>query len=163
MRIAGTVQDSIVDGPGFRFTVFTQGCSHHCPGCHNPQTHDPSGGTEHTVEELLERMRSNPLTDGLTLSGGEPFEQPEDCLLLAQGAHESGLNVWSYTGYLVEFLCDQGTEAQKALLREVDVLVDGPFLLDQRTLSLPWRGSRNQRVIDVPKSLENGDVVLFQL
>ncbi len=162
MRIAGTVQDSIVDGPGFRFTVFTQGCSHHCPGCHNPQTHDPSGGTEHTVEELLERMRSNPLTDGLTLSGGEPFEQPEDCLLLAQGAHESGLNVWSYTGYLFEFLRDQGTEAQKALLREVDVLVDGPFLLDQRTLSLPWRGSRNQRVIDVPKSLENGDVVLFQ-
>ena len=163
MRIAGTVQDSIVDGPGFRFTVFTQGCSHHCPGCHNPQTHDPSGGTEHTVEELLERMRSNPLTDGLTLSGGEPFEQPEDCLLLAQGAHESGLNGWSYTGYLFEFLRDQGTEAQKALLREVDVLVDGPFLLDQRTLSLPWRGSRNQRVIDVPKSLENGDVVLFQL
>lgn len=163
MRIAGIVQDSIVDGPGFRFTVFTQGCSHHCPGCHNPQTHDPSGGTEHTVEELLERMRSNPLTDGLTLSGGEPFEQPEDCLLLAQGAHESGLNVWSYTGYLFEFLRDQGTEAQKALLREVDVLVDGPFLLDQRTLSLPWRGSRNQRVIDVPKSLENGDVVLFQL
>ena len=80
MRIAGTVQDSIVDGPGFRFTVFTQGCSHHCPGCHNPQTHDPSGGTEHTVEELLERMRSNPLTDGLTLSGGEPFEQPEENL-----------------------------------------------------------------------------------
>ena len=162
MRMAGTVQDSIVDGPGFRFTVFTQGCSHHCPGCHNPQTHDPSGGTEHTVEELLERMRSNPLTDGLTLSGGEPFEQPEDCLLLAQGAHESGLNVWSYTGYLFEFLRDQGTEAQKALLRELDVLVDGPFLLEQRTLSLPWRGSRNQRVIDVPKSLENGDVVLFQ-
>lgn len=162
MRIAGTVQDSIVDGPGFRFTVFTQGCSHHCPGCHNPQTHDPSGGTEHTVEELLERMRSNPLTDGLTLSGGEPFEQPEDCLLLARGAHESGLNVWSYTGYLFEFLRDQGTEAQKALLQEVDVLVDGPFLLEQRTLSLPWRGSRNQRVIDVPKSLENGDVVLFQ-
>lgn len=162
MRIAGTVQDSIVDGPGFRFTVFTQGCSHHCPGCHNPQTHDPSGGTEHTVEELLERMRSNPLTDGLTLSGGEPFEQPEDCLLLARGAHESGLNVWSYTGYLFEFLRDQGTEAQKALLRELDVLVDGPFLLEQRTLSLPWRGSRNQRVIDVPKSLENGDVVLFQ-
>lgn len=162
MRIAGTVQDSIVDGPGFRFTVFTQGCSHHCPGCHNPQTHDPSGGTEHTVEELLARMRSNPLTDGLTLSGGEPFEQPEDCLLLAQGAHESGLNVWSYTGYLFEFLRDQGTEAQKALLRELDVLVDGPFLLEQQTLSLPWRGSRNQRVIDVPKSLENGDVVLFQ-
>lgn len=162
MRIAGTVQDSIVDGPGFRFTVFTQGCSHHCPGCHNPQTHDTSGGTEHTVEELLERMRSNPLTDGLTLSGGEPFEQPEDCLLLAQGAHESGLNVWSYTGYLFEFLRDQGTEAQKALLRELDVLVDGPFLLEQRTLYLPWRGSRNQRVIDVPKSLENGDVVLFQ-
>lgn len=161
MRIAGTVQDSIVDGPGFRFTVFTQGCSHHCPGCHNPHTHDPAGGTEHTIEELVERMRSNPLTDGLTLSGGEPFEQAEDCLLLARAAHENGLSVWSYTGYLFEYLRDQGTEAQRALLAEVDVLVDGPFLLAERTLSLPWRGSRNQRLIDVKKSLSAGETVLY--
>lgn len=163
MRIAGTVQDSIVDGPGFRFTVFTQGCSHRCPGCHNPHTHDPAGGTTHSIEELVERMRSNPLTDGLTLSGGEPFEQAEDCLLLARAAHENGLNVWSYTGYLFEYLRDQGTESQRALLAEVDVLVDGPFLLTERTLSLPWRGSGNQRLIDVKQSLSAGETVLYSV
>lgn len=163
MRIAGTVQDSIVDGPGFRFTVFTQGCSHRCPGCHNPHTHDPAGGTTHSIEELVERMRSNPLTDGLTLSGGEPFEQAEDCLLLARAAHENGLNVWSYTGYLFEYLRDQGTESQRALLAEVDVLVDGPFLLAERTLSLPWRGSGNQRLIDVKQSLSAGETVLYSV
>lgn len=162
MNIAGTVQDSIVDGPGFRFTVFVQGCSRRCPGCHNPQTHDPSGGTECSAEELCAELRRNPLTDGLTLSGGEPFEQAEDCRLLASAAHAFGLNVWCYTGFLFEELRDGGTEAQRALLRETDVLVDGPFLLEQRTLSLPWRGSRNQRVILVRESLEQGAAVLRQ-
>ncbi|MEG1682731.1 MAG: anaerobic ribonucleoside-triphosphate reductase activating protein [Oscillospiraceae bacterium] len=160
MRIAGTIQDSIVDGPGFRFTVFVQGCTHRCPGCQNPQTHEPAGGTDHTVSELAERLCANPLTDGLTLSGGEPFQQPEDCLALAQAAHRAGLNVWSYTGYLFEYLRDEGTAAQKALLQEVDVLVDGPFLLEQRTLALPWRGSRNQRLILVGESLAAGEAVL---
>jgi len=162
MRIAGTVQDSIVDGPGLRFTVFCQGCSRNCPGCHNPQTHDPSGGAERSPEELAARMRSNPLTQGLTLSGGEPFEQPEACLTLARAAHESGLDVWCYTGNLFEALRDSGTPAQRALLKETDVLVDGPFLLAERTLSLPWRGSRNQRVILVRESLERGCAVLRQ-
>ena len=160
MRIAGTVQDSIVDGPGFRFTVFTQGCTHRCPGCHNVHTHDPSGGTEVSVEELTARMGANPLTDGLTLSGGEPFEQAADCLALARAAHQAGLNVWSYSGYTFEQLL-AGSDDQQALLREVDVLVDGPFVLAQRTLSLPWRGSENQRLIDVPASLQAGDVVLY--
>ncbi|MEG1658439.1 MAG: anaerobic ribonucleoside-triphosphate reductase activating protein [Oscillibacter sp.] len=160
MRIAGTVQDSIVDGPGFRFTVFAQGCRHGCPGCHNPQTHDPLGGREWSVAELLDRLRSNPLTDGLTLSGGEPFDQAADCLALAQAAHAMGLNVWCWTGELFEALRDQGTASQQALLREVDVLVDGPFLLSLRSLSLPWRGSRNQRVILVGESLRLGQVIL---
>ncbi len=160
MRIAGLTQDSIVDGPGFRFTVFVQGCSHHCEGCHNPQTHDPAGGTEMSVEEVIREMRSNPLTDGLTLSGGEPFEQPESCLLLAQAAHESGLNVWAYSGYRFEQLTADPRKA--ALLREVDVLIDGPFVLAQRSLALMWRGSRNQRVIDVKKSLAAGQAVLLE-
>lgn len=160
MRIAGTVQDSIVDGPGFRFTVFAQGCHHRCHGCHNPQTHDPLGGTQEPVAELIARLRSNPLTDGLTLSGGEPFDQAEDCLALAQAAHEYGKNVWCWTGGLFELLRDEGTPSQQALLRELDVLVDGPFLLAQRTLALPWRGSRNQRVILVQESLRQGTVVL---
>ena len=122
MRIAGTVQDSIVDGPGFRFTVFTQGCSHHCPGCHNPQTHDPSGGTEHTVEELLERMRSNPLTDGLTLSGGEPFEQPKACAALAAELKRNGYGVWSYSGYLYEDLAKRADKARAERDRRIGAL-----------------------------------------
>mgnify|MGYP003301381219 CR=1 FL=1 len=158
MRIAGLTQDSIVDGPGFRFTVFVQGCTHHCEGCHNPQTHDPMGGKEMTTEEIIREMRSNPLTDGLTLSGGEPFDQSEDCLTLARAAKESGLNVWSYSGYLYEQLL--ADEKKSQLLKELDVLVDGPFVLSQRSLALAWRGSRNQRVIDVPKSLAAGEVVL---
>lgn len=160
MKIFGLVQDSIVDGPGFRFSCFVQGCPHHCPGCHNPDSHDPAGGTEMTVEEVAKKMLSNPLTDGLTLSGGEPFAQPEACLELAKIAHSHHLNVWSYSGWTFEHLRDHGTEAQKALLSELDVLVDGPFLLEQRTLALPWRGSRNQRVIDVPASLTAGEAVI---
>ncbi len=159
MRIYGLVQDSIVDGPGFRFCCFVQGCPHHCPGCHNPDSHDPAGGTEMSVAEVEREMLKNPLTDGLTLSGGEPFAQPEDCLALAKAAHAHGLNVWSYSGWTFEHLRDQGSAAQQALLRELDVLVDGPFLLSEKTLSLPWRGSRNQRLIDVPASLRAGEAV----
>lgn len=161
MKIYGFVQDSIVDGPGFRFACFVQGCPHHCPGCHNPDSHDPDGGREMTVEEVSGELLKNPLTDGLTLSGGEPFAQAEDCLALARAAHEHGLNVWSYSGWTFEHLRDAGTEAQRALLAELDVLVDGPFLLAERTLSLPWRGSRNQRVIDVPASLAAGAVIVL--
>lgn len=161
MKIFGLVQDSIVDGIGFRFACFVQGCPHHCPGCHNPESHDPAGGRDMTVEEVSAKMLKNPLTDGLTLSGGEPFAQAEDCLRLARTAHEHNLNVWSYSGWTFEHLRDNGTDGQKALLRELDVLVDGPFLLEERTLSLPWRGSRNQRVIDVQASLEKGEAVIL--
>ncbi len=159
MRIYGLVQDSIVDGPGFRFCCFVQGCPHRCPGCHNPDSHDPAGGKEMSVAEVEREMLKNPLTDGLTLSGGEPFAQPEDCLALAKAAHAHGLNVWSYSGWTFEHLRDQGSAAQRALLRELDVLVDGPFLQSERTLSLPWRGSRNQRLVDVPASLRAGEAV----
>ena len=159
MRIFGLVQDSIVDGPGFRFACFVQGCPHGCPGCHNPDSHDPQGGREMTVEEVARELLKNPLTDGLTLSGGEPFAQPEDCLALAKTARAHGLNVWGYSGWTFEHLRDQGTPAQKELLAALDVLVDGPFLLAQRTLNLPWRGSGNQRLIDVPASLAAGEAV----
>ena len=161
MRIAGTVQDSIVDGPGFRFVLFTQGCPHHCEGCQNPQTHDPNGGTEMSREEIVRQLLSNPLTDGITFSGGEPFEQAADCAAIARQAREQGLNVWTYTGYTFEQLTekmktDKGTEE---LLRLTDVLVDGRFVLAQKSFDVPWRGSRNQRLIDVPKSLAAGQAV----
>lgn len=164
MRIAGTINDSIVDGPGFRFTVFTQGCPHHCPGCHNPKTHDFEGGKLADTQEIIEKFRKNELLDGITLSGGEPLCQSEACRVLAQAAHESGLNVWCYTGYTFEELME-GFEPHPewaALLQEVDVLVDGRFILAQRTLEARFRGSKNQRLIDVPASLAQGRAVVME-
>lgn len=159
IRIFGTAEDSIVDGPGIRFAVFTQGCPHHCPGCHNPESHPFEGG--HTVDtaQIIAQMTQNPLLDGLTLSGGDPMCQPEACLELAKGAKAAGLNVWCYTGYTWEALLRENDPARMALLQAVDVLVDGPFILAQRSLELKFCGSRNQRLIDVPRSLTAGEVV----
>ena len=114
-----------------------------------------------TTDEVIAQMLSNPLTDGLTLTGGEPFAQAEDCLTIARSAHAHHLNVWSYSGWTFEHLLSDGTDAQKELLREIDVLVDGPFILAERSLTLNWRGSRNQRVIDVQASLAAGEIVLY--
>ena len=146
MRVHNTVQDSIVDGPGLRFVVFTQGCCHGCVGCHNPQTHDLHGGEEISVEALIAQMKNNPLTDGLTLSGGEPFLQIADCTALAAAAKEMGLNVWCYTGFTLEQL--NAMPEAKTLLDQIDVLVDGRFIEEEKSLTLKWRGSENQRVID---------------
>ena len=160
IRIAGIVPESIVDGPGFRYTVFTQGCHHACPGCHNPETHDPDGGREVPVEHLAEAMGKNTLLDGLTLSGGEPFLQAEPCLYLAEVARALGLNVWAYSGYTYEQLAADPEKAR--LLAACDVLVDGPFVLAERTLEKRFRGSRNQRVIDVTKTLAQRAIVLAE-
>lgn len=157
IRIAGLVNDSIVDGPGFRFAVFTQGCPHGCPGCHNPQTHDFAGGRDEDTDKIIEKFCANPLLDGITLTGGEPFCQPAACAELARAAHAAGLNVWAYTGFLYEQLLEDADK--RALLENVDVLIDGPFVLSQRTLSMRFRGSKNQRAIDVPASLVGGCVV----
>lgn len=158
IRIAGLVNDSIVDGPGFRFTVFTQGCPHHCAGCHNPQTHDFQGGEDVDTEEIITRIRKNPLLDGITLSGGEPFCQSEACTEIAKAAKKMGLNVWSYSGYTFEELIS-GKDEWRKLLQELDVLVDGRFELDKRTLECRFRGSWNQRLVDVPASLEQRSVI----
>lgn len=156
IRIAGTVNDSIVDGPGLRFTVFTQGCMHQCHGCHNPETHDLEGGRIVDVAEIINQIKKNPLLDGVTLSGGEPFLQPSACTEIAKEVQSMGLTVWVYTGFIYENL-----KAPKALdfLKYVDVLVDGPFIQDQKSLELRFRGSKNQRLIDVKRSLEEGHVV----
>ncbi len=159
MRIAGLVQDSIVDGPGLRFAVFTQGCGHQCPGCHNPDTHDPSGGMEMAVGDIVAAMASNPLTDGVTLTGGEPFQQAADAAAIAEAAKAAGLNVWTYTGWTFEQLRVMDDPAVQKLLSLTDVLVDGPFVQARRTLSLRWRGSTNQRLIDVAESLKQGKAV----
>lgn len=163
LRVAGITEDSIVDGPGLRLVVFTQGCPHGCAGCHNPETWPFSAGTEMTVAEIVDRLKANPLLDGLTLSGGEPFAQATPCSELAREAHKLGLNVWCYTGFEWEYLTAKYAPASFGkLLQEVDVVVDGEFIAGQRTLELPWRGSRNQRLIDVRKSLEHGSVVEVQ-
>lgn len=162
ISLSGVTGDSIVDGPGLRLTIFTQGCLHHCPGCHNPQTHDPDGGSWADTEDILAAAAENPLLDGITLSGGDPFMQPVPCLALAEGAHKIGLNVWTYTGYTWEALLEENDAEKLALLKETDVLVDGPFLLAERSLELRFCGSRNQRLIDVKKSLAEGKVVLWE-
>lgn len=163
IRLYGLQTDSIVDGIGYRAAIFTQGCHHHCPGCHNPDSHDPAGGTEWTLEDVEKKFSGNPLLDGITLTGGEPFLQPGPCAELARRAHGKGLSVWVYSGFTYEELqrmAQRGEEA-KALLEECDVLVDGPFVLAQRSLELNFCGSRNQRVIDMNRSRQEGKVILY--
>ncbi len=163
IRLFGLVTDSIVDGPGFRVSIFTQGCPHHCEGCHNPGSHDPEAGKEWTLDEVEKKFTGNPLLDGITLTGGEPFQQPAACAELARRAHQKGLNVWSYSGYTYEKLRElaQRDEGVNALLSEIDVLVDGPFLLKERSLELLYCGSKNQRIIDMKKTRETGEAVLW--
>lgn len=165
VHVFGIAQDSIVDGPGLRFTVFVQGCSHRCPGCHNPESHSPSGGQEYTVDALYDMIRANGLVHAVTLSGGEPFEQPEPCAELARRLKAGGYNIWAYSGYTFERLMGMAQEAPSIaeLLQNVDVLVDGPFIQEQHSYNLKWRGSENQRIIDVPTSLESGSACELKL
>ena len=163
IRIFGTAADSIVDGPGLRYAVFVQGCSHHCPGCHNPESWSNEGGTLTTIDQLLAEIAQNGLVRDVTISGGEPFEQPEACAHLAQRLKEDGYGIWAYTGYLYEDLLRmaEGQPAIGRLLDNVDVLVDGPYVQARRSLMLKFRGSSNQRVIDMRKTREAGRVVLW--
>ena len=158
LNLSGIVGDSIVDGPGIRTTIFCQGCPHHCPGCHNPETWDFGCGTKVPVEDLVEVVRSNPLCRGVTFSGGEPFAQAEGFARLARLLKEKGYEVASYSGYTFEALLE-GSDDQKELLASIDILIDGPFLLAERSLEVPFRGSRNQRILDVKKSLAEGEAV----
>ena len=162
LRIAGTLQDSIVDGPGIRYVIFTQGCPHHCLGCHNPETHDFTGGREADVEEILQAIRENPLAAGATFSGGEPFVQAEALLQIAEEVKQMGKHLMVYTGYLYEELLRMERPGVQRLLQLADILVDGPFVLQERDLTLTYRGSGNQRVIDLGKTREAGEVVLYR-
>ena len=160
IRIAGTVNDSIVDGPGIRFSVFVQGCPHNCEGCHNPQTHDFDGGTVTTTEELLEKIKTNPLLDGVTFSGGEPFCQADALAVLGTEIKKLGLNIITYTGYTFEHLYENRDKNHwNELLSVTDYLIDGPFILAQKDWEIKFRGSSNQRYIDCGKSLAEGRAV----
>ena len=158
LDLSGIVSDSIVDGPGIRTTIFSQGCPHHCEGCHNPETWDFGCGTLVPVEAIVEIVGENPLCRGVTFSGGEPFAQAAGFAKLAKLLKEKGYEVASYSGYTFEeLLC--GSDDQKELLSAIDVLIDGPFFLAEKSLEIPFRGSRNQRILDVPKSLAAGAAV----
>ena len=163
VRVAGRIAESIVDGPGLRYVLFTQGCPHRCPGCHNPQTHDFEGGYVVDTDGLLEEMRQDPLLKGVTFSGGEPFCQPAPLAELARKIHESGLDVTVYTGYTYEQLLEQHNPDTDALLQQADVLIDGRYEQDKRDLTLHFRGSSNQRVIDLNRTRAEGRVVVEQL
>ena len=162
IRIAGVEQESIVDGPGFRFAVYTQGCCHDCPGCHNPQTHPFEGGTLVEPEDLLKMAAKSPLQKGITLSGGEPFCPAQEVLPFAQMAREAGYGLWAYSGFTYEVLTSaEGPKGAQELLDLCDVLVDGPFVQELASYDAKWRGSTNQRVIDLARTRQEGEIVLF--
>lgn len=163
IRMYGTVDDSIVDGPGLRFSVFVQGCSHHCPGCHNPESQPVDGGYLTSVDEVCAQIEASRSVTGVTLTGGEPFEQPEACLEIARRCKARGLSVWAYSGYAFEQIAAGAcSKAGVELLSVCDVLVDGPFAQSQRSLGLMWKGSANQRVIDLAKTAAAGRVILYE-
>ena len=155
--------DSIVDGPGLRAVLWTQGCGHHCPGCQNEQTWDFNGGAEVPIDMVIDAIDELESQDGITFSGGDPMFQPEACNKIAKHCKEKGLNIWVYTGFTYEELMQLAKKKPIYLefLNKIDVLVDGRFIMKERDLSLLFRGSRNQRLIDVPKTLASKKIVLF--
>jgi len=159
IRVFNIVNDSVVDGPGIRLTIFTQGCFWNCLGCHNPATHDPNGGYLIDQNEILAMIKKNPLLDGVTFSGGEPFLQSTALAPLAKEIKKIGLNVIAYTGYHWEAL-QREYKLHRPFLEEIDILIDGPYQAEHRSLALKYAGSTNQRIIDVQKSLVNQEIIL---
>ena len=164
IRIAGVVRESIVDGPGLRLAVFCQGCPHGCKDCHNPDTHDFCGGYDCEISKIVEAVKANPLLDGVTVSGGEPFCQPAAFCSLAAALKEArpDLNLMAYSGYTYEELTEMKDMDVDELLSKIDLLVDGRFIAEQKDLTLLFRGSSNQRVIDMNLTRQRGEVALAE-
>lgn len=160
IRIAGAVNDSIVDGPGIRYAIFTQGCYLNCKGCQNPQTHSLNGGVEVSLQTLYDEIKSNPLVKGVTFSGGEPFIHAQKLVVLASVLKSENYNLWAYSGYTFEQLLTDPNYF--SLLKLLDVLVDGPYVESLQSYELDYRGSSNQRIIDVQKSLSVKGIVLLE-
>lgn len=161
----GITRDSIVDGPGLRAVVWTQGCKHNCKGCHNPCTHDFNNGFLMDTRDIVDELKGLRLHKGITFSGGDPFEQPDECFEIAKAAKSMGLDIWCYTGYTFEELTNKRGRKYKEgwieFLKYIDVLIDGPFVLEKKNLLLKFRGSENQRILDVKKSLRFRTPVLM--
>lgn len=160
IRIADLAEDSIVDGPGIRLTVFAQGCTHNCKGCHNPSTHNIKGGKLIEVDDIIKKLENNILLDGITLSGGEPFLQPKEMSELVEKTKKMGLSVVAYTGFVWEKLIEE-KDKYFGLLKNIDILIDGPFVEELKSYDLLFRGSSNQRIIDVKKSFLENKVVEY--
>ncbi len=152
-RICGTANDSIVDGPGIRYVIFFQGCYHNCPGCHNPSSHALDGGYLITIDRLIEQIESNPLLDGITFSGGEPMLQANACLEIISRIKHLSLSIMMYTGFTFEEIQNMSYQ-HKQLFRSCDIVVDGKFEEDKKSLTLLYRGSSNQRIINTKKSID---------
>lgn len=154
-------EDSIVDGEGIRAVIWTQGCIHNCPGCHNPETHSFQDGFIVDVESIKEQISKLEGQDGITFSGGDPMEQAEACGEIARYAKSLGLNIWCYTGYCYEELIKKAfyVKAIRDFLDNIDVLIDGKFILAEKSYDAVFRGSKNQRIIDVKKSLQTGRTI----
>lgn len=161
IRLARDLQpDSIVDGEGIRTVIWTQGCIHNCPFCHNPETHSFDGGTLVDISRIKEVLKEIKGQTGITFSGGDPMAQPKECTEIAKYAKEIGLNVWCYTGYTYENLLTMGKDYTN-FLKYIDVLVDGPFLIKEKSFDVKFRGSKNQRLIDVIKTFNNKEIILY--
>lgn len=156
--VMGVLEDSVVDGEGLRFALFVQGCPHHCKGCHNPQSWDMTNNNLLTLYEIYRKVADNPLCEGITFSGGEPFLYTRQLRMLAEAIHNLGKTVWAYTGWVLEELILRKDAV--ALLDNVDVLVDGEFKIENRDRSLMFRGSSNQRVIDIKETCRKGSIAL---
>jgi anaerobic ribonucleoside-triphosphate reductase activating protein len=160
LRLAGITRESVVDGPGIRVVIYAQGCPHGCPGCQNPKTHDPRKGQLFDARQVIQMIRRVPLAQGVTFSGGEPFAQAEAFAELGHMLKSCGLDIITYTGYVWENAANSSEPGWRDLLSLTTLLIDGPFLEDERDLSLAFRGSRNQRIIDVQKSLLRSEPVV---
>jgi len=163
LRLFGLVNDSIVDGPGLRYTIFTQGCSHVCLGCHNPGSHDYNAGYLKDSNEIVKDIDQNSLLDGVTFSGGEPMEQAEACYHLAKEIAKRGLHIIIYSGYTFEELLKKNDPYQMAFLQQADVLIDGRFVQELRSLALLFKGSKNQRILNVKASLEKQKAIEYTI
>lgn len=150
IAVNSRIQDSIVDGPGMRYVLFVQGCNHHCKGCHNPQTWNYTRDNLMSADAIIAEIRENPLTSGVTFSGGEPIDQASELEPIAEWCQQNNLNVIIYTGYLWENIKDL------PIMKYVDFVVDGEFIQEQRSWECKFRGSTNQRIIDVKKSIKSG-------
>lgn len=167
LKISGIIKSSVVDGPGVRYTIFTQGCYHKCEGCQNPQTHDPNDGKFITIDEIYNEIMESSMIEGVTFSGGEPFLQSDSLAELASRIKKnSDLNIICYTGYTFEELQDivkSGVMSYSRLLSNIDYLIDGRFEQEKASLDCAWRGSTNQRIIDVKESLSQNKVIETEL